>query len=210
MDDCETGILRANYNEHLKLHPCELYLLMVLAILCQNMLISPENSCQKKGHTHVYPKLKLMSRKGFQEDLKKIKPERKQEKNNDAFPARSGSASCEPNNFVIARQTEYLISCLPFWFPAEIFPVAEWTTSPMCSGNWPFGPSLVDFHCLSHRIPWTISGATESEVFFFLFFLLLFAIYSDSFLLSSVFFTPQLFLYFSQRLREISFSNPLS
>lgn len=170
MDDCETGILRANYNEHLKLYPCELYLLMVLAILCQNMLISPENSCQKKGHTHVYPKLKLMSRKGFQEDLKKIKPERKQEKNNDAFPARSGSASCEPNNFVIARQTEYLISCLPFWFPAEIFPVTEWTTSPMCSGNWPFGPSLVDFHCLSHRIPWTISGATESEVFFFLFF----------------------------------------
>lgn len=53
MDDNETEILRANYNEHLKLSPREFYLSMVLAILHQNVLMSPENSRQK-NRTNPY------------------------------------------------------------------------------------------------------------------------------------------------------------
>lgn len=51
MDNSETKILRANYNKHLKLHPCEAYLLMTLPT-AQNMLITPENSTQT--NTNVY------------------------------------------------------------------------------------------------------------------------------------------------------------
>lgn len=124
MYNSETEIFRANYNEHLKLHPCEFYLLMVLAILHEKMLFSPKTSSQNNNRTRTWPSICQMR---FKVDLKRIKSNWGRgltwKKKCVALPTQSGfSASSEPNSFVIARQAEYLISCLPFSFPTATTP----------------------------------------------------------------------------------------
>lgn len=133
MDNTESGNLKSNYNKHLKLYPCEFYLLMVLVSMHENTL-SPKDSSQKnyknlyfcaQGHNICQPEFKL--------DLKRIKSietEGEHEKRNIAPPAQSGFAAfTEANSFVIQRQAQYLILCLLFFISCYNTPCSRLRTA---------------------------------------------------------------------------------
>lgn len=142
MDDYETEILRANNDEHFKLHPCECYLLMVPAILHQNMPISPENFSQKKGNTYLGAQHKGAAyfKGGFENEK-------------CCFLNIVRLFSIQVTQWLCHNETCRLYNCLTTYFISWCnIPCSRIKMSPICSGNQTFGPCLGDSCSLNIKL----------------------------------------------------------